>query len=172
MRKPKAFAETLKDIHSRALARVGGVTAETIRKSEQLEEFREPYRTSAPRLRREIVMPILIEFSRAVPGVSGPIEVNEPLDDDFEAYVAKCQIAPATPPDKAVKLTIRIMPDTVRSGMVIECDIFDKEAGLFHDASDFVIDAVDEQKLRQWLENAVTGAYERFCELHYPPSAS
>ncbi len=164
----RVFVNKLKEIHSAALSRTGAALAEAARQSEQSGKFRDEYSALASRLNRELIMPTLIRFASTIPHVTGPIETNERLDDNFDSYDAGCEIAPVTSREKPVKLRVRIRPDTVLSGLTIECEITGKEAELFHDATDFGLD-IDERKVQDWVEDAIEAAYRRFCDLNYPP---
>jgi hypothetical protein len=167
---PDTFLKKLKTIHSQALAHAAPATVEAARHSEQAQKLRTEFSALASRLNREIIMPALIRFAEAIPDVHGPREANTKLDEDFDSYDACCEVAPVTSPGKPVKLRIRVMPDTLRAGITVECEMTSREAELFHDATDFPLISIDERKLQKWLENAIADAYQRFCELNYPPA--
>ena len=114
-------------------------------------------------------MPTLIRFAGTIPNVTGPTESNERLDDDFDSYDASCEIAPVTSPGTSMRLRVRIRPDTIRTGITVECEISGKEAELYRDVTDLPLDGLDEDVVQGWIENALAGAYQRFCELEYPP---
>jgi len=165
------FIDKLKQIHTQALAQTDTETAAALRQSELCGKFREHYSSLASRLNREIVMPTLIQFAGAIPNVSGPREANEKWDEDFETYDAVCEIAPVTVPEPPVKLRLRIRADADHAGLTIECEITSKEAELFHDATDLAVEGIERDKLQNWIEDAVSDAYRRFCELNYAPTS-